>query len=248
MPKYMQVAQQITNQILQKEFVKQLPSENELIEQYEVSRNTIRNAINVLASQGLIRRVQGSGYYINQHILRSTDLLMMGAKNGIKPEKFRKDSLKNDINSNSRVKSKVVHLDDTTAKCEVAAMLECDESTPIYYCERVRFLNGNLLCLEKAYYLKEFVPFLNEDICKKSIFDFIKKQYKIETESADDFIKLVTISQEDAKLVDKEAGAPAINIREINYLKNNRPFNCSSINYFDENLTFYYHLDTLISH
>ncbi len=78
---------------------------------------------------------------------------------------------------------------------------------------------------------------------------FVKNPFLTSSRSsADDFIKLVTISKEDAKLVDKEAGAPAINIREINYLKNNRPFNCSSINYFDENLTFYYHLDTLISH
>lgn len=44
MRKYMEIARNISEKIFYKEFKKQLPSENELIDQYHVSRNTIRNA------------------------------------------------------------------------------------------------------------------------------------------------------------------------------------------------------------
>ena len=60
MRKYMEIARNISEKIFYKEFKKQLPSENELIDQYHVSRNTIRNAISILANHGIIKRVQGA--------------------------------------------------------------------------------------------------------------------------------------------------------------------------------------------
>lgn len=40
-----------------------LPTESQLMQQYKVSRQTVRNALSVLSEQGLIASRQGSGYY-----------------------------------------------------------------------------------------------------------------------------------------------------------------------------------------
>ncbi len=45
-----------------------LPSENELVEQFQVSRQTVRKALSVLEEEGIVKRVKGSGTY-----LRSVD-------------------------------------------------------------------------------------------------------------------------------------------------------------------------------
>jgi len=42
-----------------------LASENELAEQFGISRQTVRRAIGVLEDQGVVRRVRGSGTYLN---------------------------------------------------------------------------------------------------------------------------------------------------------------------------------------
>ena len=42
-----------------------LASENELAEQFGISRQTVRRAIGVLENQGVVRRVRGSGTYLN---------------------------------------------------------------------------------------------------------------------------------------------------------------------------------------
>lgn len=42
-----------------------LPSENELSEQFSISRQTVRKAIGVLEEDGVVRRVKGSGTYLN---------------------------------------------------------------------------------------------------------------------------------------------------------------------------------------
>ncbi len=59
-----------------------LPSENQLSQEHGVSRNTIREAITVLASEGLVRRVQGKGTLVESRKAASevrTALLLMRA-------------------------------------------------------------------------------------------------------------------------------------------------------------------------
>lgn len=42
-----------------------LPSENELTEQFQISRQTVRKALSVLEEEGIVRRVKGSGTYLH---------------------------------------------------------------------------------------------------------------------------------------------------------------------------------------
>lgn len=66
-PKYLELVRWINEQIRDKKLVagQKMYSENELKEMFGVSRQTVRHAIGVLEQDGLIRRVQGSGTYIN---------------------------------------------------------------------------------------------------------------------------------------------------------------------------------------
>ncbi|MDN4526430.1 GntR family transcriptional regulator [Fictibacillus fluitans] len=43
----------------------QIPSERELVEQYKVSRITVRQAINLAEKEGLVKRVHGVGTFVN---------------------------------------------------------------------------------------------------------------------------------------------------------------------------------------
>ena len=43
-----------------------IPTEMEIAEQYGVSRQTVRNALDLLEQEGLIERRQGSGSYISR--------------------------------------------------------------------------------------------------------------------------------------------------------------------------------------
>lgn len=45
-----------------------LPSENELLTEFDVSRATIRSALTKLAAEGLILRKQGDGTYVNERV------------------------------------------------------------------------------------------------------------------------------------------------------------------------------------
>lgn len=66
-PLYLQVKADIKNRILSKQYMPgdKLPTENELSDQYNVSKITIRKAIQNLSDEGYVNKVQGKGTFIN---------------------------------------------------------------------------------------------------------------------------------------------------------------------------------------
>ena len=66
-PLYLQVEADIKNRILSKQYMPgdKLPTENELSDQYNVSKITIRKAIQNLSDEGYVNKVQGEGTFIN---------------------------------------------------------------------------------------------------------------------------------------------------------------------------------------
>lgn len=92
---------------------------------------------------------------------------------------------------------------------------------------------------------KKLVPYLDEKICQGSIFEFIQKQYKIEVNDADEFIKMSYTNETDSKKLSIPVNTPNVQITEINYLRNNVAFNYSIINYFTSDISFYNHVTCL---
>lgn len=66
-PKYLEILKWINEQIQTKKLTagQKMYSENELKDMFGVSRQTVRHAIGILEQDGIIRRIQGSGTYIN---------------------------------------------------------------------------------------------------------------------------------------------------------------------------------------
>lgn len=65
-PFYLQLREIIRNKIEDGEFLPgtAIPSENELAETYGINRLTVRNAIDSLVNEGMLKPVQGKGVYV----------------------------------------------------------------------------------------------------------------------------------------------------------------------------------------
>lgn len=75
-PLYLQVARELQERVAAGKYGgdKMLPSENQLISEYGMSRVTIRKALGYLEDRGLIHRRQGKGTFVNPaHMHRLTD-------------------------------------------------------------------------------------------------------------------------------------------------------------------------------
>ena len=65
-PKYQMVADALRAGILEGKYSRTLPTEQALCAQYQVSRQTVRQALSLLEAERLIDRRQGSGSHIRE--------------------------------------------------------------------------------------------------------------------------------------------------------------------------------------
>jgi DNA-binding GntR family transcriptional regulator len=82
LPVYAQLADSLRQQILAGSYRpgEKLPSENMLVEMYKVSPMTVRRAINLLASQGIVSTARGSGTYVKEVELGSAAFYLQDLK------------------------------------------------------------------------------------------------------------------------------------------------------------------------
>lgn len=219
MKKYDMIATDLKKRIESGEFeeTKKLPTGSELMKEYNASKNTINSAINLLVSDGLLFAIHGSGFYIrkpNKGTIKLNNTI--GFSNEHPGEKIERDILKFEL-----------------IKCnqELAEKMECSIGTPIYEIKRLMYIDDQPFAVEYTYYNKDIIPYLNEDIARKSIFSFIIDDLKLTIGFSEKYISAYPLSNEDQELLQLEPGAFGLIIDDNVFLSNGKKFNYSKIWY-----------------
>ncbi len=193
---------------------KKLPTEEELITRLNVSKNTVRKAIDILVTKGYIYRVQGSGIFLRD--FSREGCMDIREMNGLTK-----------TYSNNKLKSKVLELSLIDADEELASKMRCNVNTKLYYVKRVRYLNGEPMEIEESYYNKEIIPYLNEEICSKSIFSYVINDLKLKIGFADRVISCEKLNEEEAELLNLKKDDPTLIINNTVFLSSGIVFDVS---------------------
>lgn len=168
MPKsrYSDIYQDLKNKIEtgEYEFQELLPSEHQLIEHYDCSRNTIRRAIGNLVTDGYVQTMQGKGV---RNIYQPTQQNSFAIGN---IESFRESALRN----GKKPKTRVIYLTELVADKKIARRTGFEPGSNLYYLQRVHYLDNKALILNHNYFLKDLVPNLTKEIAESSIYDYIE--------------------------------------------------------------------------
>ncbi|WP_019243330.1 MULTISPECIES: GntR family transcriptional regulator [Bacillus] len=197
--KYKMVVDQIEKEILEGKYPSQtkLPTEEELMRRFDVSRNTIRKAIEILVENGYVYQVQGSGIFLRE--FTKPGCITMRNMIGLTNE-FAKDELK----------SELLELSLLDADESLAHQMKCKVNTKIYYIKRLRYLNGVPYVIEESYFNKEIIPYLNKEICDGSIYKYITEDLKLNIGFADKVIHCEKLNESDAELLQLQQGDPTL--------------------------------------
>lgn len=228
MAKYEVVAKDIISRIKQNEFEKtlKLPTEDEMIEYYQVSRNTVRSALKLLTSQGIIFSRQGSGFYIRQR--SNSNSISITGTNGLTYD-F----------PNSTFSNYVISVDLIEADEKLAKKMMCEPGDLIYRCKRLRILDDKKFALEISFYSKKVVPYLCKEIAEQSIYNYLQNDLKLKLGFADKDIYAIKLTKEQSELLDLEPGDPGLVIADTVYLDNGVLFNSSQVIYNYKYARFY---------
>ncbi|WP_026885941.1 GntR family transcriptional regulator [Clostridium beijerinckii] len=228
----MQTKYEMVVNILEKEMLedkysltKKLPTEEELIKKFNVSKNTIRKAIEILVSKGYIYRVQGSGIFLRE--FAKLGCAQIRDINGLSKQY-----------SKEKLESKVAEFSLINADERLSDRMKCDIGTKIYYVKRVRYLNGDPIEIEESYYNKDIIPYLNEEICSKSIFEYITNDLKLKIGFADRIITSEKLTEEEASFLNLEKDDPTLVLNNTIFLSSGIVFDISVEKFNYRNMKF----------
>ncbi|WP_186578696.1 trehalose operon repressor [Aquibacillus kalidii] len=201
---YNDIAEQINAGALEPNHL--LPSENELKDRYDTSRETIRKALNLLSQNGYIQKIRGKGSVV---IDRSKfDFPISGLVSFKELAQKMDKSPKTIVNDLSLIKpNDYLRKQLNTSKAEL-----------VWQVIRTREIGGSKIILDKDYLKESFVANLTREICEDSIYNYLENDLKLTISFAKKEIVVDVPTEEDRNLLDLEGFHNIVVIKNYVYL------------------------------
>lgn len=185
----------------------QLPSERELCDSYEISRSTVRQAIQELEKEGYIYRLHGKGTFVSPKVFNQ-DLL-----------KFY--SFTDEMKKIGKVPcSKVLEFSVIDCSEKLSKKMKLSKSDKLYFITRLRLADNEPMMLETSYIPYNKFPGLNKELLEENpMYDIFKFHYGILITSAEEVFQSVLTKEEEAKFLGYTSALPSMMIERITYEK-----------------------------
>lgn len=192
-----------------------IPPEGKLEEQYQVSRITVRKAIEELEKEDVVEKKQGKGTYVKEKTVLY-DANMIG-------------SLTQRLLKQKRIlttKSKSFEIIGKEEEHFTKELLSCDT---LLCMKRTRLLDGAPFALMTNYFDVNVVPELDKKFNMESLYSFIKEEYGIELHSSDETVEAVAADAFQAEQLEIEVGMPLLSLKRLSFDKEERAIEYSHL-------------------
>ncbi|ACQ51731.1 trehalose operon repressor [Clostridium botulinum] len=206
--KYLIIYNEISNKIENNKIQsgEKLSSENEMMKEYNVSRDTIRKALNLLESNGYIQKVKGKGSFVLD--INKFDFPVSGLTS------FKELSTRMGVESNTLVKELNIMKPDNF----LMKQLNLSKNDDVWKVIRVREIDNKKIILDKDFFNKKYVPLLTKDICENSIYEYLENELGLKISFAKKEITVQQATQEDKSYLDFENYNMIVVVKNYIYL------------------------------
>lgn len=199
-PKYYKVKKAIVERIDNEEFPigTLIPSERELMALLDVSRITVRRAIEELEQEGYLYKVQGKGTYVkgdqnSQDLISITSCTQDVIRLGMKPSR------------------KVLHSDVMLADKKRQRRLSLGEHDKVFFLSRVYYADDEPINYTRTYLpYKLFKGIETHDFSKESLYEVMEKEYGVTLSRANRSVEAVIAYDDVAEYLHVQAGVPLL--------------------------------------
>jgi len=182
-----------------------LPPEPELQKQFDVSRVTVRKAVELLARQGFVHIQQGRG----------TIVLNFKATQSLQYVTSFSETL---LERGFVVDHKLLSIGTENPTAKIAAYMEISKDDLVVKIERIAFANKKPMALMTNYLVANFVPGIEKKAGRiKSLYRFLEDEYVIVIDAAKDFISADIASKKEADQLEILPGASLLTVRRVSY-------------------------------
>jgi GntR family transcriptional regulator len=203
-----------------------LPSEDSLIEQFAVSRTTIRKTIQNLTNSGLIEIRRGKGTFVTQPKITLELTELSG---------FVEDMQVLGRKPTARLLSKKL----TAASETVARQLHLTANTPVVRIERVRLADDVPVSFDETYLPREIgEKVMENDLETEPIFALLEQKYNLPLVEAEYRMEAVAAEPAIARALGIAAGSPIFLIERTSYCAGHQPIDYEKLYYRGDQIRF----------
>ena len=229
-PLYFQIKQSLLSQINSGVLkpMDKIPSERELCSLFQVSRMTVRHALNELFMEGYVTKKRGMGTFVAYPKYRqqlcsltsfSQDLAVQGKV----------------------VKSKVIYQKFASEEdSSNLPLIKSKETDNVIILERLRLANDEIFSLEKCLIsFPNCEELLKVDFSQQSLYSVLINEYGIIPSRAHQEIEVAYANDQIASLLEIKPSFPVLLTRRKTFDQNNRFFEYTEANYRSDRYVFY---------
>jgi GntR family transcriptional regulator len=203
-----------------------LPSEDQLVAQYRVSRTTIRTAIQSLLARGLVEIRRGKGTFVTQPTITQELTELTG--------------FVEDMQAIGREPSALVLDRRLVAASEtVARQLSMQRGAAVARIQRVRLADGIPLSFDETYLPQELgEKIMAEDLENQPIFSLLEQKYATPLFEAEYRLAAVASHGTVARALGIDAGSPIFLIERTTFSSGHRPVDYERLYYRGDHIRF----------
>lgn len=203
-----------------------IPSERDLAKTFNVSRMTLRQAIQTLVDEGILERKVGSGTFVSS---RKVQERMTGI-----------ESFTETMQSQGRKPtSNTVSYHVKPASISETEQLQLEDETLVLRMERVRYADGVPICFEVATIPYHLIESLGKKEITSSLYKTLEEKKDIHVGKAEQTISAMLASERIAEFLDIKRGEAILQLKQITYSRNGIPFEYVRTQYVAERFEFY---------
>lgn len=188
----------------------QIPTEAQLVENFGVSKITVRQAIQNLVALGYVRREHGRGTFVSKRKFDEGPRELTS---------FSEEMKGHSLAASSRILTQTVSLADN----RVAQALGIPVQSPVVILKRLRLAGGEPLTVQTAHIPEALVPGLRLDEFS-SLYEVLQTRYHLYAARARETYVAATADRSVNKLLNIPIGAAVFRVERVTYLPNERPF------------------------
>lgn len=197
-----------------------LPSENELCASYQMTRPTVRHALDSLVKDGLILKKQGKGSIVRKQIQNIGILSIAGTASAVGVRYLKTDILQKPV-----IKSwpEIFPFELSTLEKESGCI----------YMERLRYVDDVPVFYDINHLPNIYLPRITKrSFENKSLFEMLRKHYQIEILGGEQQLKAQKPNSKIKELLKLKSGQPVLHI-ERKLTTNKEGFNIYSTIFFN---------------
>lgn len=186
-----------------------MPTEEEICHAFDASRITARHALEMLANEGLIYKVQGKGTYVSE---KKTSM-QLNSLRGFSDEMRELGKVPSTI---------VLAVTLTDANDKIADKLNLGSNRKVYRVERIRCADGIKVAIEKVYMPFSSVPGIDKFDLTGSLYEVLTSKYDINPSFAVETLEAMLCNQKYADLLDVKINTAVLGMERVGYDKNGK--------------------------